>query len=165
MLDVQNLYHSAKNIYKARVNFKELIKFLNKDRNLIRAFAYVVKSDSILEEGFFEALVKSGIELRMKDLIIYPDGSKKADWDVGLAIDGVRLSSLVDTVILVSGDGDFQPLVSYLKWSRGVQVEVAAFSKTCSSVLKKEADFFIPIEEIPKIFLNRNTRSRNRTQG
>jgi len=162
LLDVQNLYHSAKNIYKARVNFKELVKRLNNNRNLIRAFAYVVKCDTILEKGFFDALIKSGIELRIKDLLIYPDGTKKADWDVGLAIDAVRLSSLVDVVILVSGDADFLPLVSYLKWGKGVQVEIAAFSKTCSSVLRKEADYFIPIEEIPKVFFKAQSRKTTR---
>ena len=159
-LDVQNVYHSAKNLYSARVNFTELVRTLVMDRPLIRAMAYVVKSDTALgEESFFEALKKSGFELRLKDLQVYPGGAKKADWDVGMAVDGIWMGGSLDVGILVTGDGDFVPLVEYLKWGRGKEVEVAAFSRTTSSRLKEVADRFIEMENIPKILLK--IRKRN----
>lgn len=159
-IDVQNVYHSAKNLYNSRVNFQELLKTLVAERHLIRAVAYVVKSETALgEESFFEALRKTGLELRTKDLLIYPGGVKKADWDVGLAVDAIRMANFLDVVILVTGDGDFVPLVEYLKWGLGRQVEVAAFSRTASSRLKESADRFIELENIPKILLKIRKRT------
>lgn len=155
-IDIQNLYHSAKNLYRARVNFRELIKAVVGNRKLIRAVAYVVKSETALgEKSFFEALSQVGLELRTKDLQIYPGGQKKADWDVGLAVDAIRMADSLDVVILVTGDGDFLPLVEYLKWGMGKQVEVAAFSKTTSGSLKEHADYFTAVEDIPKILLKK----------
>ncbi len=153
-IDVQNIYHSAKNLYHARVNFQELLKTLVGKRPLIRAIAYVVKSETALgEESFFEALRKAGLELRMKDLQVYPGGAKKADWDVGMAVDAIRMSHFLDVIILVTGDGDFVPLVDYLKWGTGRHVEVAAFSRTSSGRLREVADQFTEIEQIPRILL------------
>jgi len=160
-IDVQNLYHSAKNIYQGRVNYKELIKYLVGGRMLIRAVAYVVRSETeggrpqIGEAAFFGALEKAGLELRTKDLQIYPGGLKKADWDVGLAVDAIRMSTFLDVVILVTGDGDFLPLVDYLKWGVGRFVEIAAFNRSASSKLREAADKFINIEEIPRIIIKK----------
>ena len=155
-IDVQNLYHSAKNLYHARVNYRELIKNLLDGRKLIRAMAYVVKSETAAgEASFFEALEKAGIELRMKDLQIYAGGMKKADWDVGMAVDAIRLSPSLDVVILVTGDGDFIPLVDYLRWGSGKLAEVAAFERSTSGKLMEHADRFINIEQIPRALLRK----------
>lgn len=151
-IDIQNLYHSARNLYGARVNYAELIKYLTDGRKLIRAIAYVVSSDPQTgEELFFEALGKTGIELRTKEIQIFPDGTKKADWDVGMAVDAIRLANSLDVIILVTGDGDFIPLVQYLKWGLGKAVEVAAFSRTASGRLKEEADGFSDLEKVPRL--------------
>ncbi|OGY59586.1 MAG: hypothetical protein A3F24_00010 [Candidatus Colwellbacteria bacterium RIFCSPHIGHO2_12_FULL_44_17] len=161
-IDIQNLYHSARNLYGARVNYEELVRQLLKNRKLIRAVAYVVKSDTAEgEAAFFEALQKAGIELRNKELQIFPGGMKKADWDVGMAVDAIRMAGLLDVIILVTGDGDFIPLVEYLKWGLGRGVEVAAFSRTTSSKLKEIADSFIDLEKVPKIVF-KSARSRRR---
>ena len=153
-IDIQNLYHSSKNLYQARVNYKELIKELIGDRQLIIATAYVVKSDVLEgESAFFDALKKVGLELRIKDLQVFAGGMKKADWDVGMAVDAIRMSDLIDVVILVTGDGDFVPLVEYLKWGKGRTVEVAAFSRSASAKIKEAADEFIELEKIPKALL------------
>ncbi|MFH0806656.1 MAG: NYN domain-containing protein [Candidatus Brennerbacteria bacterium] len=163
-VDVQNVYHSAKNLYHARVNFKELLRVAVGNRPLLRAVAYVVKSDTALgEESFFEALKQTGFELRLKDLQIYPDGSKKADWDIGMAIDAVRLASSVDAIILVTGDGDFVPLVEYLKWGLGRQVEAVAFRRSASAKLKESVDRFTDIETIPRILLKIRERKEKGT--
>ena len=159
-IDVQNLYHSAKNLYRGRINYGELIKNLVAGRNLIRALGYVVKSDTSDEGGapsaeasFFDALLKAGIDLRMKELQIFPGGMKKADWDVGMAVDAIRMSDFLDVIILVTGDGDFVPLVEYLKWGRGRIVEVAAFERNTSSKLKESADLFIDLASVPRVIL------------
>lgn len=163
-VDVQNVYHSAKNLYRARVNFKELLRVAVENRPLLRAVAYVVKSDTALgEESFFEALKQTGFELRLKDLQIYPDGSKKADWDIGMAIDAVRLASSVDAIILVTGDGDFVPLVEYLKWGLGKQVEAVAFRRSASAKLKESVDRFTDLESIPRILLKIRERKEKKT--
>ena len=80
---------------------------------------------------------------------------KKADWDVGMAVDAIRMANFLDTIILVTGDGDFVPLVEYLKWGLGKQVEVAAFGRTVSGRLKEIADVFLNIEDIPKVILKK----------
>ncbi len=174
-IDVQNLYHSAKNIFRGRVNYRELVRYLVRDRHLIRAMGYVVRSEGIIdalppktnrpdvpegsrlssETAFFEALEKAGIELRVKDIQIYAGGSKKADWDVGMAVDAIRMASFLDVIILVTGDGDFIPLVDYLKFGLGRLVEVAAFRRSASSKLQETADHFVNIEEIPKIIIRK----------
>ena len=162
-IDVQNLYHSAKNLYGGRVNFGELVKSLSNDRKLVRALGYVVKSTPETgEESFFEALKKSGIEVRSKDIQVFPGGAKKADWDVGIAVDAIRMAPMVDIVILVTGDGDFVPLVEYLKWGLGRGVEVAAFGKTSSGRLREAADTFTDLESIPRIVFKSTKRTKRK---
>jgi uncharacterized LabA/DUF88 family protein len=123
---------------------------------LIRVIGYVVKSETALgESSFFEALTKTGIELRIKDLQIFPGGLKKADWDVGMAVDAIRMANFLDVVILVTGDGDYVPLVDYLKWGLGRGVELAAFGRSTSAKLKEAADSFIDLEKIPRVILKK----------
>jgi len=152
LIDVQNLYHSAKNLYQARVNFREILKLAVSGRNLIRVFAYVVRTKSGEEKPFFEALIKLGIETRVRDLQEFYGGLKKADWDVGITIDAIKIAPSVDTIVLVSGDGDFLQLVEYLK-NQGKRVEAIAFGKSASSKLKEIADEFIDLEERPEKYL------------
>jgi len=158
-VDVQNMYHSAKNLYGARVNFKELLRIAVAGRELVRAVAYVVKSDTEEEKAFFDALEKTGFELKRKDLQIFPGGMKKGDWDVGLAIDAISLSKQLDVVVIVSGDGDFQPLVEYLKFS-GLIVEVVGFRRSTSAKLAEVVDNMVDLEEqVGKIILRAPKRN------
>ena len=154
LIDVQNLYHSAKNLYGARVNFKEVLKKAIAGRKFIRAFAYVVRTKTGEERPFFEALTSLGIETRVRDLQEFYGGQKKADWDVGIVIDAIRTAPNVDVIVLCSGDGDFVPLVEYLK-NQGKRVEVIAFGRTTSSKLKEVADEFFDIGSDPKKYLLR----------
>jgi len=153
LIDVQNMYHSAKNLYSARVNFKEVLGAAVGPRKLIRAIAYVIHTETPEEKSFFEALAKSGLEVKMKDLQVFPGGMKKGDWDVGIAVDAIKFSSLVDAIVLVTGDGDFIPLVEYLKLNKGVQAEAIAFSKSASAKLRESVDDFIDLSEDPKRYL------------
>jgi len=152
LIDVQNLYHSAKNLHKAKVNFREILKEAIAGRKFIRAFAYVVRTKTGTEEPFFEALTKLGIETRVRDLQEFYDGQKKADWDVGIVIDAIRTAAGLDVIVLVSGDGDFISLVEYLK-NQGKRVEVMAFGKTTSSHLKEVADEFLDLDKNLEKFL------------
>src|SRR3989338_3530210 len=106
-IDAQNMYHSARSLYNARVNFKEVLKSAVAGRKLIRAFGYVVRTKTGEEKAFFDALVKLGIETRIRDLQEFYGGMKKADWDVGIVIDAIRTCSMVHDIVLLSGDGDF----------------------------------------------------------
>lgn len=151
-IDTQNLYHSAKNLYGAKVNFGEILKTAIAQRIFIRAFAYVVRTKTGEEKPFLEALKKLGIEIREKELQEYPGGLKKGDWDVGITVDAIRISNSVDVIVLASGDGDFLQLVEYLK-NQGKRVEIIAFGKTTSSKLKEAADEFIDLEENPEKYL------------
>ena len=145
-IDVQNLYYSAKNLYQAKVNFREILKLAISGRNLIRAFAYVVRTKSGEEKPFFEALTKLGIETRIRDLQEYYGGFKKADWDVGIAVDAIRIAPSIDTIVLCSGDGDFLQLLEYLK-NQGKRVEIIAFGRSASAKLKEMADEFNDLGE------------------
>lgn len=157
-IDVQNMYYSAKNLYGQKVNFGNIVKEAVAGRKLIRAIAYVVKTESKEEQPFFEALYNLGIETREKDLQVFSTGMKKADWDVGLTVDAIRLSQSLDAVVIVSGDGDYLPLVEYLQKSAGKQVEVVAFGDTVSAKLTEAADDFIDLGREKEKFLIRTAR-------
>lgn len=152
-IDAQNLYHSAKNLYKRKVNFGQIVKDALAGRKLVRAIAYVITSEAGDEKSFFEALTKIGIETRTKDLQVFSGGAKKADWDVGLAVDAITMAPKLDAVVLVTGDGDFIPLVEYLQINAGIQVEVASFGKSSSMKLKEAADDFMDLSENPRKYL------------
>lgn len=154
-IDTQNLYHSAKNLYNARVNFGNILEDAVAGRQLVRAIAYVITTESGEEKPFFEALEKLGIETKTKDLQIFYGGAKKADWDVGIAVDAIKLSQGLDVVIIVAGDGDFIPLVEYLK-ARNTQVEVISFGKSTSGKLREAADDFLDLCENPTRYLMRS---------
>ncbi len=152
-IDTQNVYHSAKNLYHARANFGNILKDSVSGRRLIRARAYSVTTEGGEEKGFFDALEKIGIEMRTKDLQIFFGGAKKADWDVGLAVDAITAAPKLDTVVLVTGDGDFIPLVEYLRTHSGCQVEVVSFGRSTSGKLKEATDHFLDLDEDPKRYL------------
>jgi uncharacterized LabA/DUF88 family protein len=118
--------------------------------------AYVIATESGEETGFFDALTKMGIETKVKDLQVFSSGAKKADWDVGMAIDAVSMAPKIDAVILVTGDGDFVPLVEYLKRKEGCQVEVASFGKSTSAKLIDAVDHFMDLDENSSKYLLRS---------
>lgn len=163
-IDTQNLYHSAKNLYKSKVNFAAVVKQALGERELIRAVSYVVNTESREESPFFDALLKIGIEIKTKDLQIFYGGAKKADWDVGLAVDAIKLAKKVDAIVLATGDGDFIPLVEYLK-NEGCQVEVITFGRSASARLRETVDDFIDMDENPGDYLIGFRREKRRPQG
>jgi len=163
LFDVQNMYYSAKQLFGAKVNFKELLNTAVAGRKLIRAIAYVIKTEIKDEKNFHEALENIGIEVKAKDLQIFYGGAKKGDWDIGIAMDAIRLCPKVDTVVLVSGDGDFKDLLGYLQ-SHGNRAEVMAFGRTGSIHLKKTADLFIDLERDKNKYLLKSKKPMTRME-
>jgi len=153
LVDIQNLYYSAKVLYGKKVNFGAVLKETVGDRKLIRAIAYGIKTVEGLEEKFFDALVKTGYEVKTKDLQIFPGGAKKGDWDVGIAIDAVKMAQSLDAIILVSGDGDYLPLVEYIQNTTGCRVEVAAFQASTNGKLEEAADSYLDLSDEKKFLL------------
>ncbi len=151
-IDTANLYHSAKNLYGSKVNFGQVVKDGLAGRLLTRAIAYVISTEGGDEKSFFDALEKIGIETKTKNLQIFSGGAKKADWDVGIAIDAIKLAPKLDSVILITGDGDYVPLVEYLKM-QGCQVEAISFGKSASGKLIEAVDDFIDLDETPAKYL------------
>lgn len=152
-IDAQNLYHTAKNLFGHKVNFGKIVEDAVAGRKLVRAIAYVIASESGEEQGFFEALNKAGIETKVKDLQVFSSGAKKADWDVGLAVDAITMAPKIDAAILLSGDGDFIPMVEYLQIHSGIQVEVASFGRSSSQKLVEAVDDFMDLADNPEKYL------------
>lgn len=145
-VDVQNMYYSAKNLYNSKVDFKKVLNSAVMDRNLIRASAYVIKGETPGEDDFFEALRKIGYEVKIKELKEFYGGEKKGDWDLGMTVDMVQQAKKLDSIVLVTGDGDFAVLVEHLK-SMGCRVEVMSFGKSSAKELRESADKFIDMDE------------------
>ena len=162
LVDVSNMYYSAKNLYNgAKLDFGHVLKQAVADRKLIRAIAYVIKADIKEEQSFFDALDRAGYEVKSKDLQIFVGGAKKGDWDVGISVDAIKLADKLDTIVLVSGDGDYEPLIHYLQENKGCYVEVFAFGRTASNKIIDKADEFHDLEENAEANL---IQPRRRTQ-
>lgn len=151
-VDVSNMYHTAKHLFSANVNYGKILEEAVSGRKLIRAVAYVVRSQSSEEESFFEALSNQGYEVNVKDLQVFIGGAKKGDWDVGIAMDIMRMASKLDVIVLASGDGDFTELLKHAK-ALGCRTEVVAFGKSASSSLVEEADSFVDLNKQKAKFL------------
>lgn len=156
-VDVQNLYYSAKNLYNAKVNFANVLKNVVDGRKLIRAIAYVIKTEAMTEKSFFDALEKIGYEIKSKDLQIFYGGAKKGDWDVGIAMDIIEMAPKLDVIVLVSGDGDFVPLLHHAE-SAGCRVEAAAFGSSASSQLKNVAGSFTDLDQQKNVYLLKDNK-------
>ncbi len=152
-VDIQNLYYSARVLYGKKVNFKNVLAEAVAGRKLIRAIAYGVKTVEGLEEKFFDALEVQGFEVKTKDLQIFPGGAKKGDWDVGIAVDAIKMSKNLDVIVLISGDGDYIPMIDYIQSTTGSRVEVVAFLESTSGKLVDKADDFINLSDKKKKFL------------
>ncbi|MBP9802987.1 MAG: NYN domain-containing protein [Candidatus Pacebacteria bacterium] len=151
-IDTQNLYHSARNLYNRKVNFGAVLRDAVAGRKLVRAVAYVITTEAGDEKNFFEALTKFGIETKTKDLQVFHSGTKKGDWDVGLTVDAIKMAPRLDSVVIISGDGDYIPLVEYLQ-TMGVQVEIVSFGKSTSSNLREACDDFVDLSANPRKYL------------
>ncbi len=153
LVDIQNLYYTARVLYNKKVNFKNVLTASVGDRKLIRAIAYGIATTEGMEEKFFEALEGAGYEVKTKALQIFAGGAKKGDWDVGIAVDAIKLSQRVDVIVIVSGDGDYAPLVKYMQNSAGCRVEGVSFEESTSGLLLDELDSFMNLSANKRRFL------------
>lgn len=151
-VDVQNMYYSARAIHNKKVNFKNVLERAVAGRQLVRALAYGITTEEAHEEEFHEALGKQGFEVKSKPLQTFVGGQKKGDWDVGIAMDILRLEPKIDVAVLASGDGDFVPLVDYSQ-EHGLRMEVISFRESTSSALVEAVDSYVDMSVEPKIFL------------
>ena len=152
-VDAQNIYHTARNLFGANANFKAILDQAVSGRILVRALVYGITSPTAEEKGFLDALEKQGYELRLKDLQVFAGGAKKGDWDVGMAVDAIRIAEKVDVVVLVTGDGDFIPLVEFLQQNKGCLVEGVCFGRSTSARLIEAVDDFTDLGEQEGKFL------------
>lgn len=151
-VDIQNMYYSARSLYAKKVNFQAILKNGVAGRQLVRALAYGITTEEAHEEEFHEALGKQGFEMKTKPLQTFIGGQKKGDWDVGMAMDILRLQPKIDVAILVTGDGDFVPLVKFAQ-EHGLRVELMSFRESTSSALVEQVDSFIDLSSNPKEYL------------
>jgi uncharacterized LabA/DUF88 family protein len=142
LVDSANIFKTSVEL-GVRVDYERILERLN-GGHILRSIVYHVEVDREREAGFLHKIRAMGYEVRTKELRVYPDGKTKADMDVDITIDAVCLSDKVDVLCLVSGDGDYVPLVHYLR-SRGVRVEAMAFERCASQALKEAVDRFSAI--------------------
>ncbi|SIQ79529.1 Uncharacterized conserved protein, LabA/DUF88 family [Haladaptatus litoreus] len=152
LADAQNLYHTAQSVYSRNIDYSSLLSKATQERDLTRAIAYVIQADSPDEDRFFDALTDIGFETKIKAIKTFGDGSKKADWDVGICLDAITLAPKVDTVVLCTGDGDFARLATHLR-HEGVRVEVMGFQESSAEELIDAADTFVDLSERTDTFL------------
>jgi len=148
-VDIQNVYYGAKDNFKKKIDFKVLLENCLKGRKLVTANAYVINNLSIDNKNFVSLLQKLGYTIKDKDLKVRTDGSSKGNADIEMAIDIINEKDRMDTVALISGDGDFVPLVEFLK-EKNIDVEVYSFSVNKNSTafdLKESATRFFEIDE------------------
>lgn len=149
-VDVQNMFYSAKQFHQGKIDYGRLLRDVTGQRLLIRAIAYIVQKSDVKQDSFHDALSNFGYELKVKEVKPRPDADPrtplKAGWETGLVVDALSIAPKLDTLALVSGDGDYVPLAEALKL-RGVRVEVFSFERSTASELIKAADQFIPIHE------------------
>ncbi len=151
-VDIQNMYYSARALFNKKVNFKNVLEHSVSGRQLVRALAYGITTEEAHEEDFHKSLAGQGFEVKTKPLQTFVGGQKKGDWDVGIATDILRLEPKVDVAVLVSGDGDFVPLVE-LAQEKGLRFEVVSFRESTSKALVEAADSFFDLSSDPKTFL------------
>ncbi|MFH0939691.1 MAG: NYN domain-containing protein [Planctomycetota bacterium] len=151
-VDVQNMFYSAKLLHQSKVDYGRLLREITGTRHLVRAIAYIVQKPDVNQAGFHEALIRLGYELKIKELKIRADAdgrngtTAKGSWEIGMTIDILMMAPRLDTVTLITGDGDYVPLIECLK-AHGCRTEVVSFERSIATELIKAADQYIPIQE------------------
>ncbi|BDQ65205.1 NYN domain-containing protein [Shewanella xiamenensis] len=146
-VDVQNIYYTCREAYQRQFNYRKLWQHLNAQGNIVSAIAYAIHRGDDGQLKFQDALRHIGFELKLKPFIQRSDGSAKGDWDVGITIDVLDTAPNVDTVILLSGDGDFAILLEKITQKYDVKTEVYGVPQLTAKSLMDAATQFNPIDD------------------
>ncbi len=146
-VDVQNIYYTTRDSFGRQFNYRKLWQKLNAEGEIISATAYAIARNDDSQIKFQDALKHIGFEVKLKPYIQRSDGSAKGDWDVGITIDVMQTAPNVDTIILLSGDGDFDLLLQKVKTDYGVNTEVYGVSELTANSLINAAGIYHPIDK------------------
>ena len=146
-VDVQNIYYTTRQAYGRQFNYRELWQRVSSQGDIVAATAYAINRYDDKQLKFQEALKHIGFSVKLKPYIQRSDGSAKGDWDVGITIDVMETAQAVDTVVLLSGDGDFDMLLEKIKTDYGVCAEVYGVPSLTANSLIDSASIYHPIEE------------------
>jgi uncharacterized LabA/DUF88 family protein len=146
-VDVQNIYYTTRDTYGRQFNYREFWKRISTQGDIVVANAYAIHRDDDRQKKFQDALRHIGFTVKLKPYIQRSDGSAKGDWDVGITIDVMQVANDVDSVILLSGDGDFDLLLKKISIDYGVTTEVYGVSALTANSLIEAASIYHPIEQ------------------
>ena len=147
LVDVQNVYYTTKQAYGRNFDYNKFWAIVTKDRKVVKAVAYAIDRGDEKQRQFQNILRAIGFEVKLKPFIQRSDGSAKGDWDVGIALDAMEYAELSDTIVLVSGDGDFDLLAQRIREKQNSTVEVYGVEILTAASLIDSASLFIPIEQ------------------
>lgn len=146
-VDVQNVYYTVRSAYQRNFDYNKFWAEATAGREVIKAVAYAIDKGDQKQREFQNILKAIGFEVKLKPYIQRADGSAKGDWDVGIALDAIEYAERADVVVLVSGDGDFDLLVSKIREVHGKAVEVFGVPQLTANSLINAASEFIPIDK------------------
>ncbi len=145
--DVQNIYYTTRQSYGRQFNYRKLWENISAEGDILYAYAYAIDRGDDQQLKFQNALKSIGFTVKLKPYIQRSDGSSKGDWDVGIAIDVLETAKFVDTIVLLSGDGDFDLLLKKVKETNAVTTQVYGVPALTANSLINAADIFNPIEK------------------
>jgi len=145
-VDVQNVYYTTRQVFNANFDYNAFWRQVTADREVIKATAFAIDRGDQKQQQFQNILRGIGFEVKLKPFISRADGSAKGDWDVGITLDVLDVVGCVDIVVLVSGDGDFEPLLHRLHERHAIEVEVYGVPQLTATALRRAATRFVPID-------------------
>ena len=146
LVDVQNIYYTTKHAHNCHFDYNEFWATATANREVVKAIAYAVDRGDEKQRQFQNILKAIGFEVKLKPFIQRADGSAKGDWDVGITLDAIEYAKDADTLVLASGDGDFDLLVKKIRSDHNVSVEVYGVPQLTANSLINAATKYIPIE-------------------
>jgi len=144
--DVQNIYYTTRDAYGRQFNYRKLWERIGVEGEIVSANAYAIQRNDDKQQQFQNVLRKIGFEIKLKPYIQRSDGSAKGDWDVGITIDVMEAARNVDTVVLLSGDGDFDMLLDKIRKDYAISAEVYGVPALTANSLINAASVYHPIE-------------------
>ena len=145
-VDVQNIYYTTRQAFQRQFDYREFWLQVTRDRQLVAAFAYAIEPNDGKQKGFQQILRDIGFDVKLKPYIQRKDGSAKGDWDVGITLDLVEWADHADTVVLASGDGDFDLALQRIHSKFEVQTEVYGVRQLTAESLVQAAQTFHEIK-------------------